>query len=465
MAWGATPQAMRTAAAQKAVGAPKAAQPRFLNKGSGKMETAAKMKAFKAPTKQMPRANPHPNHPGQSQAAHAGPVNPETKSLLELNPAQIAQRGTHMAQLQQKAEIAPLQGQAKELSGTEAAAQARFKALGEAQSTNLQGIGQQAENSAKTNENRAAELALQTGKSVETAGQAEAGQLGGYVSPELKAQMLAAGQRASETTGATQGLAAQSGQNEVNYMANLRASAAAKVTEGSRQIAAPYGKSLAENAAKQRESIAKTAPNAAKYQQELGKEAFNQKATQLGLGLKNSELGLKTGKLGVEKQNAATGAFKAKTGAQTAAEKLGLEGRKQSFGEWATKEKVAISQLSATDKARYDEAQIRVKEAAAQGKTPSPKEGRSYESKLSTAESIAKGILGNVNQGRGNAALQAKAREELRAKGASSDVIAAAMNLAVYHRLSTADQAAALSYGMTEDMRKEWFRKAPRGKK
>lgn len=449
--WGAGIQAQRSAAAGKAVGAPK---------GMQKQAKANLPRPQMAPTKQMPRANPHPNHPGQNQHAHAGPpVNPESRSLLELNPAQIAQRGTHMAQLQQKAELSPLQGQAKELSGTEAAAQARFKALGEAQSTNLQGISQQAETSAKTSENRAADLALQTAKSIESSGQAEAGQLGGYVSPELKAQMLAAGQRASETTGAGQSLAAQSGQNEANYLQNLRASAAAKVTEGSRQIAAPYGKALAENAGKQRETIAKTAPNAAKYQQELGKEAFNQKATQLGLGIKNSELGLKTGKLGVEKQNASTNAFKARTGAQTAAAKLGLEGRKLGFNEWATKEKVAISKLSAADKAIYDRAQIKVKENAAQGKTASPKEGRKYMDRINGSVAVIRAALGGTNQGRGTHTSQEEIRAKLREKGISDDVISAALNLAVYNRLSTADQAAAIANGLTPNLRPQWFRK------
>lgn len=442
--WGGGVQAQRAAAAGKAVGAPK---------GMQKQGKANLPRPQKTPTKQMPRANPHPNHPGQNQHAHAGPpVNPESRSLLELNPQQIAQRGTHMAQLQQKAELSPLQNQSKELSGTEAAAQARFKALGEAQSTNLQGISQQAETSAKTSENRAADLALKTGKSIESSGQAEAGQLGGYVSPELKSQMLAAGQRASETTGAGQSLAQQSGQNEVNYMANLRASAAAKVTEGSRQIAAPYGKALAENAGKQRETIAKTAPNAAKYQQELGKEAFNQKATQLGLGIKNSELGLKTGKLGVEKQNATTKLFDVKTKAQSTAAKLGLEGRKLGFNEWSTREKVAISKLSATDQARYHEAQVRSKE-----KPANPKEGRKYMGELAKGLQLVKGVIGSKNEGRGDASSQAAARKALAEKGASSDQIAAILNLAVYHRLSTADQATAISYGLTPNLRPEWF--------
>lgn len=448
MAWGL--QTQRIAAASQALGAPKGVQKQAkpnLPRGKPQVQRTA--------PKQMPRANPHPNRPGQNQHAHAGPpVDPESRSLLELNPRQIAQRGTHMAQLQQKAELSPLQGQAKELSGTEAAAQARFKALGEQQNTNLSGLVAAGESSAKTNENRAADLALKTGKAVESSGQAEAGQLGGYVPPELKAQMLAAGQRASETTGANQSLAQQSGQNEVNYLNNLRAAAAAKVTEGSRQIAAPYAKALNENSASQRSAIAKFAPNAAKFQQELSKEAFNQKATQLGLGIKNSELGLKTGKLGVEKQNAATNAFKAKTGAQMAAEKLGLEGRKLGFNEWATREKVAISKLSATDQARYHEAQVRAKE-----KPANPKEGRKYMGELAKGLQLVKGVIGSHNEGRGNASSQAAARKALAEKGASSDQIAAILNLAVYGRLSTADQATAISYGLTPNLRPEWFRK------
>lgn len=465
---------LRTAAAAQALGAPKGIQApkitgqkpqpskppmRFLNKASGKMETRQQMKAYRAPARQMPQTNNAANHPGAQQPAHAGPANPGALSLLEMSPQQIQQRAQGMAQGTLQAELSPLRAQANELRGTEAAAQARFKALGEAQSQNLQNVSNEAQAQAKTAENRAAELALSSGKSIETAGQAQAGQLAGYISPELRAQQLAAGQRAAETGGATQGLAAQSAQNENNYLNNLRAAAAAKVTEGSRQLAAPYAKALAENQNKQTSAVLKLAPESAKINQQLSKEAFNEKATQLGLGIKNSELGLKQGKLGVEQQNASTKARDVGAKTKLGQQKLGLEARKAAFNEWATKEKVAISSLSATDKARYDEAQIRVKEAAAKGKSATPKEGRSYMSKLSTAESIAKSILGTLHQGRGNAASQQKAREELRAKGASSDVISAALNLAVYGRLSTADQAAAISYGLTPQMRPQWFRK------
>lgn len=456
MALGVAPQGTRLIAAAQALGAPKGvARPQ--PKAKANLPRPQKTKA------NLPRPQSHP----VKAAPHAQAAKPSTVAFNPLagtlNTQQLQTLARNTAQSQQKAELAPLQNQAREIQGNEAGVQQRFQQYGQAQDAQLGAIGQSAEASAKTAQNNAAELALKSGQAVEGTGQSQSALTGGYIAPELKAEINAEGARAASTGATGTSLAAQGAQNENNFMANLRATAAAKVTEGAKGISSLYGKQLGENENKQGEAAAKLAPNEAKLLTELGQKQFTDQITAQGLGIKTQTLAQKgqetAAKLKTTERGQNVTRQSAREKAILTARGLNIKEGQQGFNEWATREKLAVSKLSAADKARYDEAQVRIKSAAASGKAANPKEGRSYESKLSTAESIAKSVLGNVNQGRGNAQLQQKAREELRAKGASSDVIAAALNLAVYHRLSTADQAAAISYGLTPNIRPEWFKK------
>ena len=241
-----------------------------------------------------------------------------------------------------------------------------------------------------------------------------------------------------------------------------------KVRDG---IASTFGKQRGENAAKEDQLLGKESGDISKLTTEYAQKKFTDQATEAGLGVKEKTLAQKA----IESQNKdaltargqnltkaereeSTQATRTSAKERNAltAQGLKIKEGQQGFNEWATREKLAVSKLSATDKARYDEAQTRIKEAAAAGKAASPKEGRSYEAKLSTAEEIAAQTLGKEPRSK---QAQAKAREELAKKGASADITAAAMNLAVYGRLSTADQAAAISYGLTPNLRPAWFRK------
>lgn len=456
MAWGAP---NRIAAASQALGAPKG-----IGGKPGKPPGMQPQKGNAAPRH---NANPHPNASGHSQPAHAGPP-PQGQNLSELNPAQIHQRAVGMARTQGQVELAPLRTQAHELSATEQAAQQRFKAFGESQNSNLAGIGAQAEASAKTAANNAADNALKAGQSVETSGQTQAGLTGGYLSPEARAEIQAEGQRAAGVSGAGKSLAEQSGQNETNLMTNLRAAAAAKVTEGSAGIANTYGKQLRENANKQAEIPGRIGANTGKLELELGTKAFNQKATEAGLGIKVNTLQQK-GQEAAEKVKATVRGQNLSR--MTGAERNALTGRglqikegAQGFNEWAKREDLSIRKLSAADKARYDAAQVRIKEGAATGKTVNPKEGRKYMNQLATAATIAKAQ--GVHAGKSGKALQEskKTAEEAMVKAAKGgtvnrELVEAAFNLAYYGRLSTADQAVAISYGLTPNLRPDWFRK------
>lgn len=454
MALGVAPQGTRLIAAAQALGAPKGvARPQ--PKAKANLPRPQKAKAS------LPRPQ---NHPAKA-APHAQAAKPSTVAFNPLagtlNTQQLQTLARNTAQSQQKAELAPLQNQAREIQGNEAGVQQRFQQYGQAQDAQLGAIAQSAEASAKTAQNNAAELALKSGQAVEGTGQSQSALTDGYIAPELKAEINAEGARAASSGATGTSLAAQGAQNENNFMANLRATAAAKVTEGAKGISSLYGKQLGENQAKQGEAAAKLAPNEAKLLTELGQKQFADVSVQnkqkLEAGYKGAEIALGQQKVKATEQGQKSTRETAREKAILTARGLNIKEGQQGFNEWATREKLAVSKLSAADKSRYDEAQVRIKNAAASGKSANPKEGRTYEGKLSTAESIAKGILGSVNQGRGNAQLQQKAREELRAKGASSDVIAAALNLAVYHRLSTADQAAAISYGLTPNLRPGWF--------
>jgi hypothetical protein len=267
-----------------------------------------------------------------------------------------------MAQAQGKVELAPLQNQAKELSATEAAVQNRFKALGEAQQGNLAGIGAQAEAGAKTAANQAADNALKAGQSVETTGQTQAGLTGGFLSPEAKAEIAAEGQRAAGTGAAGKSLAEQSGQNENNLMSNLRAAAAAKVTEGAAGIANSYGKQLAVNQAKQGEVAGKVATNFGKLATELPQKAFNEKATEAGLGIKTNTLAQKAQETAAKNQvtergqNAANARNRESVGQrETASQRTAATAAsKQNFAEFTKKNEIGIKNLSAESKAKYE---------------------------------------------------------------------------------------------------------------
>lgn len=457
MAFGVAPQGTRLIAAAQALGAPKGvARPQ--PKAKANLPRPQKAKA------NLPRPQNHPAHAApKAQAAKPSTVafNPLAGTL---NTQQLQSLARNTAQSQQKAELGPLQNQARQIQSNEAGVQQRFQQYGQAQDAQLAGIGASAEASAKTAQNNAAELALKSGQAVEGTGQSQSALTGGYIAPELKAEINAEGARAASTGATGTSLAAQGAQNENNFMANLRATAAAKVTEGAKGISSLYGKQLGENASKQGEAAAKLAPNEAKLLTELGQKQFTDQITAQGLGIKTQTLNQKAqesaAKLKTTERGQNVSRETAREKAILTARGLNIKEGQQGFNEWATREKLAVSKLSASEKARYQQAQVRIKQSQTSGKAATPKEGRKYESELSRGVQEAKEVLGTHNQGRGNAASQAEARKALAEKGATADQIAAVLNLAVYGRLSTADQAAAISYGLTPNLRPQWFRKA-----
>lgn len=456
----AVPSALRESAAAHAMGG---GGQRVLNKASGKMETAKAIKAYKAPGAPMKMPMSHTakptSRPPSNKSANAG--HSSAKAFYELGPGQLQHLATKEVQQETKANLQPYQQKAGEIAGTEQTVAKRFGGYGEATDKLLGGLQSSAEGSAKTYGNLAAEQALKAQSDVANVGQNTQAANGNYLDPQVRAALANQSANVAGIGAARTSQAESQGQNETNFMTNLRAAAAQRATEGQSGITSTFGKQQAANQAGENQLLAREPGAISKLATEYGQKEFTDRATEQGLGIK-------AGTLRVGEQNAqskaqsvrATESNNAQKNALTSA-KLGLEGQKLKFSEVSTGEKLAVSKLTAEEKARYDQAQERYKTYTEThgGKAPSAKEGRSYMSKLSSAESIAAQALAGVNKGRGNAQTQAATRKLLAEKGASADVISAALNLAVYGRLGPVDQHVAESYGLTKELRPQWFAK------
>lgn len=434
---------VRQSAAAIALGAPRVAGVKAQRPTSAKMP-----KATKAPAK-LPR-------PAAKAPAPHAPAKPAARPQI-FNPLEGVQSGKELQGLARagaheiaNSELTPLRQQSTQIGQNELGASERYGKYSEAANNLLGSVASQQQASAKTFENQAADSALQAGKVIDTAGQNQASLTDGYVSPELRAQLNAEASQSSAAGAAGNTFAQSSAQSGENLLAGIRGAAALRSVEGQQKITGNFQKQQQANQSQQATAIGRIGANTSKLQTELGQKQFTDAITQQSLGIKQ-------GQLGVARQNAVSKA----RGVGVSEQKLGLEGQKFAFGKWAKENEIAISKLSATDKAQYDQAQTRYKAylEGHGGKEPSPAEGRKYIAKLSSAVEIAHQVLAGVNNGRGNAELQKKAREELVKQGASADVVSAALNLAVYGRLGPADQAAAISYGLTPNLRPQWFTK------
>jgi hypothetical protein len=465
-------QVIRANAAANALGAPKVVSqkaqpagkmPRYLNKGTGKMETAQQMKASR--TKAVsPSAPQHTAQARPGKAPAAAPKVAPAKSWIEMNPGELQKYAAKQVGENTKTELMPYQQRAGEISGTEKTVASRYGGYGEATDKLLGGIQETQANSAKTFANRAADAVAKSEGEVNTTGQNAITNNAGYEDPQLRSQLAAEQANVTGIGAAQQASSGALGQGESNFLASIRAAAAQRVSEGQRGIASTFGKQRAENQGKEGQLLAKESGATTKLDTELAQKQFTNRATEQGLGIK-------LGTLKVGEQNAASKARSVTAGERNnaaknalASEKLKLAAGKQGFEEWAKREDTGIKKLSAVDKARYDEANIRVKEAAQKGKPPNPKEGRKYMNELATAESIA--TANGVTAAKTGKALQeakVKAEEAMTkaSKGSTvnREIIEAAMNLAYYGRLSTADQAVAISYGLTPEIRPQWFAK------
>jgi hypothetical protein len=302
--WGtSTPSGVRPAAAAVALGAPKVTGEKgqkagkmpgksqakmpgtYLNKASGKMETAQQMKGYRAPAKAAPQKAP-------AQAAPAKATTPV------FNPLGSGQEDVgvakSIAQQTGNVERQPLNAEAKQIQQNELGASQRYGKYAEAANQYLGGIAGQQEASAKTFENQAADSALHAGKAVETSGQNAASMTAGFLTPELKAQLNAEGNRESQAGAAGNTFAQNSAQAGQSLMAGIRGSAALKATEGQAKLTGVFQKQAGLVQQKLQGVGVKEGASEAKLAVELPQKQFTNKATASGLGIKVGEAQNKT---------------------------------------------------------------------------------------------------------------------------------------------------------------------------
>jgi hypothetical protein len=275
---GGTP-ALRQAAAQRAVKGPRVvsqrAQPTRSASGPPRLPTSSPVHQAKASSKPA----------GKSGGKPATAFNPMSGFL---NSQQLGELANQITKQNLGTQLAPLRQQAKEIQGTEGTVAKRYGGYSEATDKLLQGIGQDTENNAKTYENQAADAVLKAGQAVNQTGQTAQAQNGGYLDPQVQAQLNAQGQLATSVGGAQNSFAQAAGQNEQNFMGNLRAAAAQRALEGQSSIHGTYAAQLGKNTAQQRELVAKQPADAKSLETELGQKQFTDYATLQGLGIKQT---------------------------------------------------------------------------------------------------------------------------------------------------------------------------------
>lgn len=281
---GGTP-ALRQAAAQRAVKGPRVVsqrpQPvRAASNGPPKLpRSSAPVHQAKAPTKQAPKT------PAAAGARPATAFNPMDGFL---NSQQLGNLANQITKQNMSTQLTPLRQQANEIAGTENTVAGRYGGYSEATDKLLQGTGQESENTAKTYENQAADAVLKAGEAVNQTGQTATAQNGGYLDPQVQAELNAEGKLSAGVGGAQNSFAQASGQNEQNFMGNLRAAATQRALEGQKSIATTYGGDLAKNSSAQQALIAKQPADAKSLATELGQKQFTDYATMQGLGIKQT---------------------------------------------------------------------------------------------------------------------------------------------------------------------------------
>ncbi len=284
---GGTPApALRQAAAQRAIKGP-----RVVGQHAQRVTSARP-----AGPPRLPRSSPaHQAKPARQAARPAGKPGGQGGQGAAFNPIsgflnsqQLAQLANRITKQNMNAELSPLRQQAGEIQGIEGTVAKRYGGYTEATDKLLQGIGQQAEGNAKTYENQAAEAALKAGQAINQTGQSATSQNGGYLDPQVQAELNAEGKLASGVGGAQNSFAQAAGENEQNFMGNLRAAAAQRALEGQRGVQTLYGGQLSRNQAQQDALIAKQPADAKSLATELGQKQFTDYATLQGLGIKQT---------------------------------------------------------------------------------------------------------------------------------------------------------------------------------
>ena len=315
-----------------------AAVQRYLNKASGKMETAAAMHAYKAP--------------GKMPAGHTQQQHMSTANQPEANPYHKA--ATQQIRQATQTELEPYKSKAAELTQYEGTAAKRLQGYAGSTDKLLGGLQEGAQASAKTASNQAAEAALKAQGSVNQDQSLTAQGNGNYLDPQVKAALE--NQRANITAiGASRGAAAETlGQNQANFLTNIRAVAGQRALEGQSGVASRYGQQQTANSQAESNLIQKQPERITNRESALAKEAFTRKATEAGLGIKEGAL---------RNTERATGSK-----IKTEAGKLANEGTK--VAQSAKRLEIDEKHYQESDKAARERAQAALKHATGGLTTP-----------------------------------------------------------------------------------------------
>lgn len=280
MTGGTAAPSVRQQAAQRAVKAPRVAaqhaQPTTLGRRSGGTRNGG--------------GGTRAQGGGKTNASpSSGPVafNPVSGFL---NTQQLGHLADQITRQNMQAQLSPLRQQAGEISGTESTVSKRYGGYTNSTDQLLQGIGKDAEAQAKTYENQAADAVLKAGNAINQTGQTAVAQNGGYLDPQVQAQLNAEGKLAVGIGSAQNSFAANAGQGEESFMSNLRAAAVQRALEGQRGISTLYGNQLAKNQSEQDRLLARQPAEAKSLAATLGQQQFTDYATLRGLGIKQEGL-------------------------------------------------------------------------------------------------------------------------------------------------------------------------------
>ena len=439
--------------------------PRFLNRASGKMETRGAMKTYHRETLAGKHGKPSGGSPGTSGGkSGGGGGQPGGKpaggfNLDTANQGDIHNRSVTLARLERNAALSPLEAQGRQIQANEQGVQQSFKNLQGSADQNLQKLGGGQAASAKTFENQAAENALTAGKAIETAGQTANTLTGGYTSPELKAQLALSSQQAAGTGGAGSQFAQNIAAGSAAQLAQMRGAASLKALGGSQAITNTFQKQQQGVQQAQQGVLAKVAPRALEIEGNLGKEQYTRRATREALGLKGASL-KQAGELGFGKL--AQGAAALKQKGEEGTKNREIKEKVLEFQEAHAGTQDKYSKMSANDQHIYKQAEMRYKRFLEThgGKAPDKKEGRGKANEVEHASAIAfaNGVRKGSKDLHGAKQRAKEAIEKAYGGVAPTALVTAAMNVAYYGRLSKADRAWAESYGLTGEIKPNWFK-------
>ncbi|HEY4810907.1 MAG TPA: hypothetical protein VIH71_07615 [Solirubrobacteraceae bacterium] len=367
------------------------------------------------------------------------------------------------------AELTPYRNEARENTANEQGAQGRYAQYAATDNQLLSNLTASQEASAKTTENQAADSALQAGKAIETSGQTQASMTGGYVSPELRAELNAEASRQVAAGEAGNTFAQSTAQAGSNLLQGIRGAAALRSVEGEGKVGNYFQKNAAQIQQKESEVIPKVAARAAEYGSKISSENAKEYINLKSLGIKALANQSKETHEAAENRKYAVEIPQREADTRKA-EVETLAKAPNGFDQWAKREELAIKKLSSTDKAKYDEALSKIKE----GGQGSVADGLKYMGSVESAMGYAKAFIQREKAAEPHASTQqiyTKVRSQLQAgsgtgkegeggKGYDPAIVSAAMNLAVYGRLGTVEAAEAMAQGLNPVQKPAWFKGA-----